>query len=61
MGVVVVAGVVVVVLLVLLVLRRRGTEGGDLTIDDVGREVSDASDRHRPERDHLSGPGNYGF
>lgn len=61
MGFVVAAAVVVVGLMVLMVVRRRGTVEGDLSIDDAGRQVSDAGDRHRPESDHARGPGNYGF
>jgi hypothetical protein len=61
MGFVLAAAAVIVGLLVLVVVRRRGTEDGDQSIDGAGRSVSNASDHHRPETDHHSGPGNYGF
>ena len=61
MGFVIAAVVVVLGLIVFMLVRRRGTEGGDLSIDSAGHQVSESSDRHRPGTDHLSGPGNYGF
>jgi hypothetical protein len=61
MGFLLAAAAVIVGLIVLMAVRRRGTEDGDLSLDDSGRQVSDSSDRHRPESDHRSGPGNYGF